>query len=239
MSLTQLGTRLTTPVRLLRVILNPLGAWLTRWVNRLLVMLNPFSRRWKRPLPSVFLRYTRDVMKQHDVEIGEYTYGLPEVVSYPGRKLKIGKFCSIAVGVKIILGGNHPIRYVSTYPFGAFLDDWPMAPPLIPAVSEADQWGSKGDVTIGNDVWIGFNAIILSGVTIGDGAVIGAYAVVASNVEPYTIVAGNPARLTRRRFDEETVRRLLELRWWDWPPEKIDAKVNIIFSGNVAKMLEL
>lgn len=232
-----------TLVRLLRVILNPLGnrlgAWLTRWVNRLLIMLNPFSRRWKRPLTSVFLRYTKDVMKRPDVEIGEYTYGMPEVHPYVGRRLKIGKFCSIATGVNVFLGGNHPIRYVSTYPFVAFRDVWPGARTIPEAEPEDDRWGSKGDVTIGNDVWIGLNAIILSGVTIGDGAVIGAYSVVGSNVEPYTIVAGNPARPIRRRFDDETVKRLLEIRWWDWPPEKIDANVSIIFSRNVEKMLEL
>lgn len=97
---------------------------------------------------------------------------------------------------------------------------------------------SKGDVMIGNDVWLGTDAAVMSGVTIGDGAVVGAYAVVTRDVEPYTIVAGNPARPIRKRFDDETIRKLLENRWWDWPREKIAANVTTIYSGDVAKMLE-
>ena len=195
MNLVQLGTRLTTDVRLLSVI------------------LNPFCKRRKRHRPFMLLRYTKDVMKRHDVEVGEYTYGIPQVISHPGKKAKIGKFCSIASGVTILLGASHTTSNVSTYPFSAFLDAWPMARVLddacLAAVSKGDVPGSRGDVIVGNDVWIGTNATILSGVTIGDGAVIAASSVVTRSVEPYAIVAGNPATMIRKRFDDQTIDKLL------------------------------
>lgn len=146
-------------------------------------------------------------------EIGEWTYGSPRVLDFPDADtLKIGRFCSISIGVTIFLGGNHRSDWVTTYPFSAVCDN---------ARSFQHHLRSKGPVVIGNDVWIGYGATILSGVTIGDGAVVGAGAVVSEDVPPYAIVAGNPARLARHRFGEEQIAALLEIRWWDWPFERI------------------
>jgi acetyltransferase-like isoleucine patch superfamily enzyme len=209
-------------------------------------MLNVFSIRRKRDPEYFFARYTKDAVKRPDTEVGDYSYGKPVVLPEKGRKLRIGKFCSINDGVTIHLGGNHPTHFVSTYPFWVFMEHWPLARVALDerdaAVSRGELGevvGSNGDVIIGNDVWMGTHAAILSGVTVGDGAVIGAYAVVTRDVEPYTIVGGIPARPIRKRFDDETIRRLLEIRWWDWPHEKIAANVNTIYSANVAKLLEL
>lgn len=182
------------------------------------------------------VRYTRDIIKGDAYEIGEFTYGAPGVFMHPGTRLKIGKFCSIAVEVTIHLGGNHRMDRVSTYPFVGFPDDWPEAEFL----SVEEVYGvSKGDVIIGNDVWIGYGATILSGVTIGDGAVIGARAVVTKNVEPYAIVAGNPARLLKKRFDEDTITRLLQVKWWDWPIDRIKADMTTILGTDVQKLLAI
>ena len=205
-------------------------------VNILSVDRNPFSARRKRLRAVRHIRYLRDVLKGEDFEIGEYTYGKPAVSHHPGRKLKIGKFCSIAWGVSVELHGDHRTNFVSTYPFKVFVDDWPRARCLNSEVVGAV---SRESVTIGNDVWIGFGATILSGVTIGDGAVIGAKAVVTTDVEPYSVVAGNPARLVRKRFDEETIRKLLEIKWWDWPVEKINENLDIICSDDVSRLLQL
>ena len=139
----------------------------------------------------------------------------------------IGRFCSIACGAKFLFNAaNHALGSLSTYPFPIFFEEWGLPVEEIPAA-----WDNKGDIIIGNDVWIGYEAVILAGVTIGDGAVIGARAVVTTDVEPYTIVGGVPARPIRRRFDEETAARLLELQWWDWPEERIARNIGAIQSG--------
>lgn len=146
------------------------------------------------------------------MDVGRFTYGAPKVLTFPsGSRLRIGSFCSIADEVTILLGGNHDSGRVSTYPFNALFDKDGLPP----------HETSNGDVVIGHDVWIGYGATILSGTWIGDGAVVGAGSVVSGSVAPYAIVAGNPARLLRHRFDEKTVRRIQELSWWDWPTEKI------------------
>jgi hypothetical protein len=146
-------------------------------------------------------------------------------------KLSIGKFCSIASGVKILLGGEHRIDWVTTYPFSALTAAWPTGNQIfgLPA--------SKGDVVIGNDVWIGTDATIMSGVKIGNGAVIGAGAVVASDVPDYGIVLGNPARVTRKRFSDDVILRLLRLKWWDWPDRTIREAVPLLCSNNVELFL--
>ena len=182
------------------------------------------------------VRFTRDVLQGPEFEIGEFTYGVPTVSRHPGTKLKIGKFCSIAQQVTIHLGGNHNMNRVTTYQFVGFPNDWPEADFL--PIQEIYGF-SKGDVVIGNDVWIGYGATILSGVHIGDGAVVGARAVVAGHVEPYSVVVGNPARSVQKRFDEGTIRSLLQIQWWDWPIDKIKANMAVILGSDVARLLAI
>lgn len=160
-------------------------------------------------------------------EMGEYSYGAPLVV-FPNGKLRIGKYCSIAWDVTIYLGGNHRTDWIALYPFGG--PRWPEAAGLQQVLH------TKGDVNIGNDVWIGSDVIIMSGVTIGDGAVVGAGSVVTADVEPYTIVAGNPAKAIKKRFSDEDIARLLRIRWWDWPEEKIRGNIEALCSPDVDRL---
>ena len=163
-------------------------------------------------------------------EIGKHSYGtdLRVYAWNEGSTLKIGAYCSIANGVEILLGGHHRTDWVTTYPFNAL---WPSARQF-----KGHPW-SKGDVVIGNDVWIGSGALILSGVTIGDGAVVAARTVVTEDVAPYTIVAGNPARLIKKRYDDDTIGRLLRVRWWDWDEGKIQDFMPLMLSNDVAGFL--
>jgi acetyltransferase-like isoleucine patch superfamily enzyme len=168
--------------------------------------------------------------------IGEHTYGAPVLRFWDepaSGAFRAGKFCSIADGVHVFLAGGHRVDWATTYPFPGFCDEWPQATGI------AGHQPSRGDVTVGNDVWIGYGATILSGVTIGDGAVIGAGAVVSRDVPPYAIVAGNPAVETGARFDADTVSRLLELAWWDWPVEKIRANLPALCSTDIEALLKL
>lgn len=188
--------------------------------------------------------YLRDAIDGPNVEVGEYTIYNDFVhdprdfernnvlYHYPvnGDRLKIGKFCSIACGAKFLFNSaNHALGSLSTYTFPIFYEEWGLD-----RRSVADAWDNKGDIVVGNDAWIGYEAVILSGVTIGDGAVIGARAVVTKDVPPYTIMGGVPARPIRRRFDEATVETLLRLRWWDWPKEKIARNLVAIQRGEIA-----
>ncbi|MDT8903497.1 CatB-related O-acetyltransferase [Anaeroselena agilis] len=158
-------------------------------------------------------------------DIGDWTYGSPTIFSWDeGATLKIGRFCSIADGVEIMLGGEHRSDWVTTYPFSAICEQAHCFP---------GHPKSKGDVIIGNDVWIGSKALILSGVRIGDGAVVGAHSVVAKDVAPYSIVAGNPARLCRLRFDEQVIKKLLKIAWWEWPFAKIMEAWPLLLSSNI------
>ena len=185
--------------------------------------------------------YLQDVVNGPNVEVGAYTIYNDFVhdprdfeknnvlYHYPvnGDRLKIGKFCSVACGAKFLFtSGNHSLRSLSTYTFPIFYEQWRLDPKNI-----RDAWDNKGDIVIGNDVWIGYEAVILSGVTVGDGAVIGTRAVVTKDVPPYTIVGGVPARPIRRRFDPQTIARLEELRWWDWEEERIARNLSAIQSG--------
>jgi len=144
-------------------------------------------------------------------------------------KLFIGKFCSIACGAKFLFNSaNHALGSLSTYPFPIFYEEWGLD---VANVSSA--WGNKGDIVIGSDVWIGYEAIVLAGVTIGDGAVVGARAVVTKDVPPYTIVGGVPAKPIRKRFDDKTIEALLDIKWWDWPKDRIARHASDIQGGNI------
>lgn len=147
-------------------------------------------------------------------------------------RLVIGKFCSIACGAKFLFNSaNHAMSSLSTYPFPLFFEEWELRMENV-----TDAWDNKGDIIIGNDVWIGYESVIMAGVTIGDGAVIGSRAVVTKDVPAYTIVGGVPAKPIKKRFSEEIVSLLLESKWWDWPGEKIKRNIGAIQSGCVKQL---
>ena len=185
--------------------------------------------------------YLKNVVTDPGIQVGEFTmyndfvhdpreFEKKNVLyHYPvnKEKLVIGKFCSIACRAKFLFNSaNHTLSSLSTYPFPIFFDEWGLEKSDVAAA-----WDRKGDIVIGNDVWVGYEAVILAGVTIGDGAVIGARAVVTKDVPPYAIVGGVPARVIRSRFPEETVKALLRLKWWDWPAERIQEKLAEIREG--------
>ena len=190
--------------------------------------------------------YLKNVVSGANIEIGDYTiyndfvhdprdFERSNVLyHYPvnGDKLKIGKFCSIACGAKFLFtSGNHSLRSLSTYTFPIFFEEWGLD-----AKDICSAWDNKGDIVIGSDVWIGYEALILSGVTVGDGAIIGSRAVVTKDVPPYTIVGGVPAKSIRRRFDGAVIERLEKLRWWDWDIETIRRSIPAIQSGDIAAL---
>lgn len=162
-------------------------------------------------------------------EIGRGTYGNLTVLPRGTRStLKIGAFCSIADGVKIFMAGGHRPEWVSTYPFNAlWLDD------------PAKGYPRGSDVTIGNDVWLCTDCVIMPGITIGDGAVVGARAVVTRDVEPYTIVAGNPAHLVKKRFDDKTIQQLLELKWWTLKDEDIKKLLPLMTNKDIQAFIRV
>lgn len=183
------------------------------------------------------LCFLKNIIQNPNIIVGDYTYyddfenveNFEKNVKYhfdfTGDKLIIGKFCMLASGVKFIMNGaNHLTNSISSYPFAIFGRGWEKA-------MEGKAYPNKGDVIIGNDVWIGHNATIMAGVKIGDGAIIGTNSTVVKDVEPYSIVGGNPAREIRKRFDEKTINKLLELKWWDWDIQKITDHVQKL-SGN-------
>ena len=182
--------------------------------------------------------YVKPTIKNPNIIVGDFTYiadsefesHVTHHYDFIGDKLIIGKFCQIAAGVEFVMNGaNHQMNAVSTFPFYT-LEGWKMNPP-----AKSDM-PFKGDTVIGNDVWIGQNATILPGVHIGDGAIIGANSVVGSDVEPYTIVVGNPAEVIRYRFDEELTELLLEFKWWDKPTEEINELIPILTSSDLDKV---
>ena len=147
-------------------------------------------------------------------------------------KLQIGKFCSIAWGAKFLFNSaNHTLSSLSTYPFPLFFEEWGLEKKDV-----TNAWDNKGDIVIGNDVWIGYEAVVLAGVTIGDGAIIGTRAVVTKNVPPYTIVGGVPAKPIKKRFSEETISALLEIQWWNWSKERIARNIGAIQCGNIEQL---
>ena len=174
--------------------------------------------------------YIKPTLNNPNIIVGDFSYiadsdfasHVTHLYGFIGDKLIIGKFCQIGHGVEFVMNGaNHQMNAVSTFPFYT-LPGWDMEPPA------ASDLPLKGDTVVGNDVWIGQNAVILPGVHIGDGAIVGANSVVGSDVPPYTIAVGNPARELRRRFDEELIALLLELRWWDKPIEEINALIPLL-----------
>jgi acetyltransferase-like isoleucine patch superfamily enzyme len=161
------------------------------------------------------------------LEMGAYSYGEPEIATFIGdrSRVRVGKFVSIGPDVVILEGGNHHSEWVSQYPFRSQF--------ALPGRFEDGHPSSKGDVTIGHDSWIGRGARVLSGTTIGNGAVVAAYAVVTKDVAPYTMVAGNPAREVRRRFSDEQISALERIAWWDWPLSEVLANVPHLCSDNI------
>lgn len=153
------------------------------------------------------------------LSMGRASYGQPLVATFPGdtASVRVGAFCSIGPDVILMDGGDHRVDWVSTFPFRAALD--------LPGAYEDGHPRSRGDIEIGNDVWVGRGAKIRSGVKVGDGAVIGAYSIVTRDVRPYAIVVGAPAREVRRRFTDEQVEALLAIAWWDWPMDRIVGSV--------------
>ena len=201
------------------------------------------NKRYPRPHDQQTV-YLKDVITGPNIEVGDYTIYNDFVQDpcdfeknnvlyhYPinGDKLIIGKFCSIACGAKFLFtSGNHALQSLSSYTFPIFFEEWGLDPRDI-----CRAWDNKGDIVIGSDVWIGYEAVILSGVTIGDGAIIGTRAVVTKDVPPYTIVGGVPARPIRKRFDEKTIAALEALRWWDWDEEKLRRSLPAIQAGELA-----
>ena len=179
--------------------------------------------------------YVKPTIKNPNIIVGDFTYiadsefesHVTHHYDFIGDKLIIGKFCQIAAGVEFVMNGaNHQMNAVSTFPFYT-LEGWDMKPPA------ASDMPFKGDTVIGNDVWIGQKATILPGVHIGDGAIIGANSVVASDVEPYSIVVGNPVKLIRYRFDGELTSLLLKFKWWDKPVEEINALIPILTNSDL------
>ena len=187
--------------------------------------------------------YLKNVITDANIEVGDYTMYNDFVNNprdfqknnvlyhYPINhdRLIIGKFCSIACGAKFIFtSANHKLGSLSTYPFPLFFEEWDLD-----RANVTDSWDHKGDIVIGNDVWIGYEAVVMQGVTIGDGAIIGARAVVTKDIPPYTIVGGVPAKPIRKRFSDDIIARLLEIKWWDWSDEKIKENISAIQSGNI------
>ena len=191
------------------------------------------------PIPNLEnMIYVKPTIKNPNIIVGDYTYfadvdfetHVTHHYDFNGDKLIIGKFCQIAAGVNFIMNGaNHQMNSVSTYPFYIF-EGWEQE---IPSLSKMPL---KGDTIVGNDVWIGQNVTIMPGVHIGDGAIIELNSVISKNVEPYTVVAGNPAKVIRKRFDDELIELMLELKWWDKSTEEIENLIPILTDNNIEKI---
>lgn len=190
--------------------------------------------------------YLKSVITHQNIEVGDFTIYNDFVndlrdfeknnvlYHYPINHdcLIIGKFCSIACGAKFIFNcANHTLKSLSTYTFPLFFEEWDL-----PKSDVVSAWDNKGDIVIGNDVWIGYDAIIMAGVTIGDGAIIGTRAVVTKDVEPYSIVGGVPAKEIRKRFSTDIIARLQELQWWNWDADIIRNSIKAIQDGDLGSL---
>ncbi|MGZ5246644.1 MAG: CatB-related O-acetyltransferase [Flavitalea sp.] len=189
------------------------------------------------------LCFLKNVIKNPNIIVGDFTYyddfenvnNFEKNVKYHfdfiGDKLIIGKFCMIASDVKFIMNGaNHLTNALTTFPFAIFGNGWENA-------MDGKQYPQKGDINIGNDVWIGYNATIMAGVSIGDGAIIATNSTVIKDVEPYSIVGGNPAIEIKRRFPQNTIDKLLQLKWWNWEPEKITRNLKHLTDNNIDELI--
>lgn len=190
-------------------------------------------------VPSVC--FIKNIIKNPNIIVGDYTYyddyetngedfekHVTHFYPFIGDKLIIGKFCSLAKGIRFIMNGaNHRLDGLTTYPFNIMGNGWEK---VIPRIEDLPL---KGDTIIGNDVWIGENVTILPGVHIGDGAIIGANSVVAKDIEPYAVAVGNPCHVVKKRFTEEKIQTLLNLKWWDWGEEKIFNNLEALVKGNI------
>lgn len=178
--------------------------------------------------PGIEENWNRGIKRSKRNTVSEYHYPINH------DKLIIGKFCSIACGAKFLFtSANHTLSSLSTYPFPIFFEEWDLD---VTDITTA--WDNKGDIVIGNDVWIGYEVVILSGVTIGDGAVIEARAVVTKDVPPYTVVGGVPARPIKKRCPQDTIDALLAIKWWDWPEERIARHIGDIQAGNMENLIQ-
>ncbi|MEL6401395.1 MAG: Vat family streptogramin A O-acetyltransferase [Cyanobacteria bacterium J06626_4] len=204
---------------------------------------DPLNKHPMEGFPQVC--YIKNTVKNPNIIIGDYTYyDDPEdsenfernvLYHFPfiGDKLIIGKFCALARGVKFIMNGaNHKLSGISTYPFQIFGNGWEKVMP------SADELPYKGDTEVGNDVWIGYESLVMPGVKIGNGAIVSSRAVVVADVPAYTIVGGNPAKVIKRRYEPEVVERLEAIAWWDWHIEKITQNLEVIVSGDVEALLQ-
>lgn len=198
------------------------GDWQTIYLNA--VVRDPSIAIGDYSIYNDFIRDPRDFERNNVL----YHYPLHR------ERLVVGRFCSIACGAKFLFNcANHSLRALSTYTFPLFYEAWGLD-----RADVSSAWDNKGDIVIGNDVWIGFEAVILAGVHIGDGAIVAARAVVTNDVSPYAIVGGVPARVIRSRFDARTVERLLALKWWEWPVKKIRRHLPGMIRGDVESLME-
>ncbi|PRY59675.1 virginiamycin A acetyltransferase [Glycomyces artemisiae] len=190
--------------------------------------------------------FLKPLIESEKIEVGEYTYyDDPDAAtafeernvlySYGPEKLRIGRYCALATGTRFLMAGaDHPMVGVSTFPFAIFGGDWTES--TLDIVMNVE---SRGDTTVGNDVWLGYNTTVMPGVTIGDGAIIASGAVVTADVPPYTIVGGNPAKPIRKRFGDEEIELLLRAAWWDWPAELVTEHARTIMSGTPADVFAI
>ena len=187
--------------------------------------------------------FIKNIITRPNITVGEYTYyddingaekfeeHVTHHYEFLGDKLIIGKFCAIAKGIEFAMNGaNHRMNSVTTYPFNIMGRGWEKCAPA------SKDLPYKGDTVIENDVWLGQNVTVMPGVHIGNGAIIGANSVVAKDIDPYCIAAGNPCKIVKKRFDDELISYLQELQWWNWPPEKIFTNLEALCSGDLKKI---
>lgn len=190
--------------------------------------------------------YIKNVITRQNIEVGEYTYyddidgaesfedHVTHHYEFIGDKLIIGKFCAIAKGIEFVMNGaNHRMNSVTTYPFNIMGGGWEKHTPSL------NELPLKGDTVVGNDVWIGQNVTVMPGVHIGDGAIIGANSVVTKDIPPYTISAGNPCRVKKKRFDDKVIEHLLKIKWWNWNTDKIFDNMDALCSGDLDKIMKI